>query len=94
MKRIKSKPVDMRAFTCPQCNKRRMIRRPDHIVSLEKEEHMDRGNKPISLFVDTCEFCKIKNFKKHFEPTKSDIRKVINAMKDNDTKGQSLEDML
>ena len=95
MKRVNSKPADMRLFACPQCDKRRMVRKPDHVVSLEKEEVIDKNNESIHLLTDVCEFCLSKNHKKHFEPTKAEIRKIINAMSGNlELKGKSLEDIL
>ena len=59
-----------------------MTRLLAHIVSQEKQEFKTRDGSPISLFVDTCDKCVGKNYRKYFEPTKSDVRKVLKAMND------------
>lgn len=95
MRRI-IKTVDMKAFTCPQCLRTAMTRTLGHVVSQEKVEHKTRDNSSISLFVDICDKCQGKNYRKYFEPTRTDIRKVLKAMNDTakETPEESLEDLL
>lgn len=96
MKRLTSKPVDMRSFDCPQCNKNRMVRPMDHIVSEEKREYKAKDGQAVSLFVDICDFCQMRNFKRHFEPTKADVRRILKAIKTEAKleENQSLENLL
>lgn len=96
MKRLNSKPKDMRSFACPQCGKSRMTRPTDHTVSLEKREYKTKDNSQIELFTDICDFCKARNWTKYFEPTRADIRRVLKAMQDEAklSEDQSLEDLL
>lgn len=75
------KPIDKKVFSCPQCG-HDMTRLLTHIVSQDKQEFKTRDGSSISLFVDTCEKCVSRNYRKYFEPTKSDIRKVLKAMND------------
>jgi hypothetical protein len=60
----------------------RMTRPLAHVVSQEKQEFKTRDGKTVSLFTDTCDNCVGKNYRLYFEPTKSDIRKVLKAMND------------
>jgi hypothetical protein len=96
MKRLNSTPNEARrVFYCPQCDKQRMVRDADHSVSNEKQKYTDRNNEEIELLTDICDFCQQSNYRKHFEPTKADIRKVIKAMQEEgDVGDQSLEDLL
>lgn len=96
MKRVNGGPTNMRAFVCPQCDKQRMIRPCDYVVSLKKQDHKTRENNTVSLFIDICDFCKRRNFSKYFEPTKADIKKAIRAIQSEAEieEGQSLEDLL
>lgn len=82
MRRINQKPIDKKIFTCPQCDRARMSRPMDHCVSQETQEFKTRDGTTVSLFVDTCEACVARNYRRFFEPTRSDIRKVLKAMKD------------
>ena len=90
------KPVDKRAFQCPQCNKPRLIRPLDHTVSLDKHEYKTRDGSSVSLLVDICDACQARNFRQHFEPSKEDIRKVVKSMHaESELPGeQSIEDLL
>jgi len=96
MKRFDRKPVDTRAFTCPQCRKLRLIRLPDHIVSLEQRDYKISSDKTVKLFVDICDNCRVKNYKQHFEPKPADVRRIMNAIKTGEqtAEGQSLENLL
>ncbi len=95
MKRLTQKPVDLKIFDCPQCHKSRMKRPLDYIVSKETKIFKDRTNKEIELFIDICDTCRANNYKNHFEPTKADIRKVLNAIKtESHLDNNSLEDLL
>lgn len=83
MRRIGSgPPADKRVFACPQCKKSRMTRPLDHKVSLEMQEFKTRDGSSVNLLTDTCDHCVDKNYRLYFEPTKSDIRKVLKAMND------------
>jgi DNA-directed RNA polymerase subunit RPC12/RpoP len=96
MKRLNRKPQDKRVFSCPQCNKRRLTRPLDHVVSQEKREYKTRDNSTVELFVDICDNCKTRNWQRYFEPTKADIRKVLKTMQEEAElqENESLEDLL
>jgi transcription elongation factor Elf1 len=96
MRRTTRQPIDKRAFTCPQCNKPRLIRPLDYTPSLEKQEYKTRDGSQIELFVDICEYCKTRNWQKHFEPTKADLKKVIKSIHQDKkiSEEESLEDLL
>lgn len=80
MKRFKSKPKDMKIFTCPQCDKPRLSRLINHVVSYEKQDFKTRDGSSVSLLIDICDNCINRNYRQYFEPTRSDIRKVLKAM--------------
>jgi hypothetical protein len=82
MKRFSPKPVDKRAFSCPQCSKQRLIRPIGHVVSNETQEFKKRDGSSVALMVDICDPCIAKNYRDYFEPTRTDIRKVLKAMND------------
>lgn len=82
MKRFKPTPVDKRMMVCPQCGKQRMSRPLGHVVSQEKQEFKTRDGSSVSLLIDTCDNCVGRNYRQYFEPTRSDIRKVLKAMND------------
>lgn len=88
--------IDKKIFACPQCGKPRMSRPLDHKVIQEKQEFKTRDGSSVSLFVDTCDGCIGRNYRKYFEPTKTDIRKVLKAMNDDATASGdvSLEELL
>lgn len=97
MKRIGGPaPVDKKVFTCPQCSRARMSRPMGHVASHDKQEFKTRDGATVSLFVDTCDYCVAKNYRQYFEPTRSDIRKVLKAMNDEATTSSdvSLEELL
>ena len=82
MKRHNPKPTDKRLFNCPQCGKQRLVRPVDHCVSKDTQEFKKRDGTSISLLVDICVPCTQKNYHTYFEPTRTDIRKVLKAMSD------------
>lgn len=96
MKKIVKSTQDMRLFTCPQCEKRRMTRPIDHVVSIEKKEYKSKDGTIVSLMHDICDYCVKRNYQTYFEPTKADIKKIINAIKTegNISENQSIEDLL
>lgn len=96
MKRLNKKPVDMRALECPQCHKMRMIRPLDHKVSTATRDYKAKDGQPVTLLLDVCDHCKARNFKLYFEPTKTDIRRVIKAIQSEAElpENQSLEELL
>ena len=73
-----------------------MLRDLDHEVSFEKQEYKTRDNQTIELFVDICENCKASNWRRYFEPTKADIRRVLKTMQEDAklSEEQTLEDLL
>jgi hypothetical protein len=89
-------PINKKVFTCPQCGKHRMSRPMNHCVSKETQEFKTRDGSTVSLFLDTCDNCVAKNYRDHFEPTKSDVRKVLKAMNEEATASGdvSLEELL
>lgn len=95
MRRFNPKPVDKKMFTCPQCSGG-MSRPLTHVVSQEKQEFKTRDGSPVSLLIDICEKCIGKNYRKFFEPTRTDVRKVLKAMNDEAQASPdiSLEDLL
>lgn len=95
MKRSFGSSQDLKIFDCPQCNKRRLKRPLNHVVSNDQKPYKDRNGNDVVLFTDICEFCHRKNYKSYFEPSKSDIRKVIKTMQEQATlEDQTLEDLL
>lgn len=89
-------PVDKKMFTCPQCLRARMTRPLDHTVSRDKQEFKTKDGSSILLMTDTCDACVARNYRTYFEPTKTDIRKVLKAMNDEATASGdvSLEELL
>lgn len=81
MRRINQKPPDMKMVSCPQCGKG-MSRPLGHVVSQETQEFKTRDGGSVSLPTDTCQKCIGKNYRQYFEPTRSDVRKVLKAMND------------
>jgi len=75
-------PVDKKMFTCPQCLQTRMTRPLDHTVSRDKQEFKTKDGSSILLMTDTCDACVARNYRRYFEPTRADIRKVLRAMND------------
>lgn len=73
-----------------------MIRDLDHTVSRETRAYKAKDGTEIELLVDICEFCKQRNSKKFFEPSKADIRKVLKTMQEDAAlnENDSLEDLL
>ena len=83
MKRINNKPVDSKKHNCPQCGKHRMTRPVDYVVSVEKREYKTVRGDTVTLHVDTCDACVARNRREHFEPTPADLRKLMQAIKEN-----------
>jgi len=96
MRRLNQTPKDLRVFSCPQCGKQRMSRPFEHIVSTEQREFTDKSGTKINLHIDICNFCQVKNFHKHFEPTQADVKRILKSMKDESKLSgeQSLEELL
>ena len=65
---------DTKTFTCPQCQKYRLIRPLDHQVSIEKKKYKISDDQEIELLIDICNWCKERNFKKYFQKTKINKR--------------------
>lgn len=96
MKRLNIKPVDSKTFICPQCGKPRMSRPLDHKVSLEKKSFKIKNEQEIELLIDICDFCLAKNYRAYFEPTKTDIKKLLKAIHEEQPADseKSLEDLV
>lgn len=90
----------LRSFFCPQCDKQRMTRPMDHVVSDEKQTYTDKDGNEIELLKDICEFCVKKNTRIHFMPTRADVKKVLKSMSEaaaaesTEDDGPDLESML
>jgi hypothetical protein len=74
----------------------RMTRPLDHEVSQEKRSYKTKDDGDIELFIDICDYCKRRNFRRYFEPSKADIRRVLKTLKEDAelADDQSLEDLL
>jgi len=96
MRRLNRKSEDKRVFTCPQCEKHRMTRPIAHVVSDEKHPYKTKTGEEREFFIDICDPCKRRNFRRHFEPSREDIRKVLKTLSEDATLAddQSLEDLL
>ena len=96
MRRLNQKPQDKRTFLCPQCSKLRMTRLLDHVVSDAQQSYKTKDGDDVELFVDVCDHCKRRNFKKYFEPSRADVRRVLKTLSEDAKLGedQSLEDLL
>jgi len=95
MRRVGGKTADMRMFKCPQCNKLRMVRPFDHVVSTETREYKSRDGNTVTLLIDVCDHCRASNYRKHFEHSQADVRRIMKAIKDQkQLEGESLEDLL
>lgn len=97
MKRLNSNPPARarRVFYCPQCNKQRMTRDADHVVSSSTQVYTDKNNTEIELLTDICSFCEQANYKRYFEPTRADLKRVLKAIQEEGNIGEdSLEDLL
>lgn len=96
MKRLGGKPIDMKRCICPQCNKPRMTRPLDHVVSQETKKVKNRLSEEIELLVDICDTCISRNYRDHFEPQRLDLKKIMSAVKENQQlpTEQSLEELL
>lgn len=96
MKRLNQKPQDKRVFQCPQCNKHRLTRPLDYVVSKSKQEYKIKDKETVELFIDICEPCKARNSRQYFEPTKADIKRILKTMQEEAelSEDQSLEDLL
>lgn len=96
MKRSSQKPVDKRLYSCPQCDKQRLLRPLGHVISTETQEFKKRDGSSIALMVDICDPCIAKNYRDYFEPTRTDVRKILKAMNDDAQASPdvSLEDLL
>jgi hypothetical protein len=73
-----------------------MIRDADHVVSLEKQEYKTRDDSTVELFIDVCDWCKKRNWHRYFEPTRSDVKRILKAMQEDAEldEDQSLEELL
>jgi len=97
VRRLNSKTVDKKAFRCPQCGRHTLLRPLDFEPSLKKQEYKTRDGGSVELYVDVCSKCERKNFRDHFEPRKSDVKRVLKGLHGEDAKigeGESLEELL
>lgn len=84
--------ISLKAFWCPQCSKPRLFKPLDHVVSMEKISYETRDGSKIDLYADICDNCRLKNFNKYFAPLDANPKKVLDALKKNES--VSLEEML
>lgn len=82
MRRLNQTPKSVRAYTCPQCSRQRLLRDFDYTVRQDKYTYDAKDGSKIELFIDICEFCKKRNFSKYFEPSRSDIKRIIKSMQE------------
>ena len=96
MRRLNSRPVDVKLCSCPQCGKLRMTRPLDHVVSQEKKKYKAYSGEEIELFFDVCDYCLRRNYHQYFEPQKSDIKKILKSLHEQTEldPDQSLEDFV
>jgi len=96
MKRLNSRPADKRSFACPQCDRLTLLRPLDYTPKLEKQEYKTRDGSTVELFTDVCDKCQARNWRKHFEPSKSDLRRVLRSIHGDAelSEEESLEDLL
>ena len=82
---------------CIHCNKFRMIRPADYEINYSLRDLETPRGETLSIPQDICRFCEEKIIRKYFKPTRSDAKKVLDAMANNDTEldgDTSLEDLL
>lgn len=82
---------------CPMCNKLRMVRSKGFEFDPEEMTEINTpSGKTIEVPANRCGFCDQKIVRKHFQPSKSDVKKVVKAMADQEAipEDKSLEDML
>lgn len=96
MKRLGGKPIDTKRCNCPQCGKPRMTRPLTHEVSKGTKKYKTRTGEEVELMFDICDNCARRNYRNYFEPTKTDLRKIMQSVKESkEVPGdQSLEDLL
>lgn len=96
MRRTSTHRTDKRCLICPQCQKRRMIRELNHVVSYDKQKYKSKNNVEIELFTDICDHCKRNNFTRYFEPSRADVKKILKTLQEEATLSEedSLEDLL
>lgn len=96
MKRLGGKPQDVKRCTCPQCGKPRMTRPLAHVVNKDKKKYKTRTGEEIELMFDICESCARRNYRDYFEPTKADLRRIMQSVKESKQvpEDTSLEDLL
>jgi hypothetical protein len=93
-----TKTNGVRAMFCPQCGKPRMRRPHGHEINLEKQKYTTRSGDEVELLTDICVSCEQRNYRLYFQPTKTEAKKVLQAMKaaaeGESVDGPSLEEML
>lgn len=73
-----------------------MTRELDHEVSKEQQEYTTRANATVLLHTDICDWCKASNWRRYFEPSRADIRRVMKSLQENVEldENESLEELL
>lgn len=96
MKRLGGKPIDAKRCTCPQCDKSRMTRPLAHVVSKDKKKYKTRTGEEVELMFDICDNCARRNYRNYFEPTQTDLRRIMRSVKESKQvpEDKSLEDLL
>lgn len=86
--------TDYKSFWCPSCEKPLLKKKFGEKPSLEKQKFKDRNGNELELFVDICDKCKKRLYRKHFEPTEAQIKDVLKALQNEQPTEKSLEEML
>lgn len=85
--------TNLRTHECSFCHKFRLYLPLGESPSGENEiKELPNGEK-MAFPKQVCDWCKIKIYKKYFEPKPADIKKVLKALKEGRSE-QSLEDLL
>ena len=80
---------------CPQCNKKQMIRPEGHVVSSKKIQKDLPSGKSVEHFYDICGKCVTKLTKLYYTPSKTDAKKVLQALDSGESIGdKSIEELL
>jgi hypothetical protein len=82
MKNFGAKPTTKRAHFCPECSKPRLVLPLGETASKEKRDFDLPGGDKVELFEQVCPFCVRKYYKKYWEPKKSDVKKIMQALED------------
>ena len=80
MKINNGKTTTKRMHYCPACNKPRLKLPIGQEPNKSKGEFDLPDGEKVELFVQVCEFCVQKYYKKYWQPKKADAKKVLQAL--------------